>query len=167
MDLDPFVAPLKLIHVLAALAFVFAHGTSAVVLLRLRSIPDRPTMIAYLDLSERTQGPAFIALLVLFGGGVLSGIASGYWTSGQLWLWVSLALFLGIAVEMSFVRWRYLLAVRTALGITPDQRAGKGPAPGSDDELAAALDSRLPALTFVVGVTGIAVLVWLMMTKPF
>jgi hypothetical protein len=167
MDLVSFLAPLKLIHVLAALAFVLAHGTSAAVSLRLRTLRDRATIVAYLDLSERTMGATYVALLVVFVGGIISGIAGGYWTSGRLWLWASLAIFLGIAFEMSFVRWRYLLRVRNALGIAPDQRAGKGPPPASDAELAAALDSRIPVVNFVVGVGGIAILVWLMMMKPF
>lgn len=167
MDLGPFLAPLKLIHVLAALAFVLAHGTSAAVSLRLRTLRDRATIVAYLDLSERTMGATYVALLVVLVGGIISGIAGGYWTNGRLWLWASLAIFLGIAFEMSFVRWRYLLRVRNALGIAPDQLAGKGPPAGSDEELAAALDSRIPAVNFVVGVGGIAILVWLMMMKPF
>lgn len=167
MDLVPFLAPLKLIHVLAALAFVLAHGTSAAVSLRLRALRDRATIVAYLDLSERTMGATYATLLVVFVGGIISGIAGGYWTSGRLWLWASLAIFIGIAFQMSFVRWRYLLRVRNALGISPDQRAGKGLPPGSDEELAGALDSRIPVVNFVVGVGGIAVLVWLMMMKPF
>lgn len=167
MDLAPFLAPLKYIHVLAALAFVLAHGASAAVSLRLPTLRDRGTIVAYLDLSERMMGATYAALLVVLVGGIVSGIAGGYWTSGQLWLWASLAIFIGIAFEMSFVRWRYLLRVRNALGIAPDQRAGKGPPPGSDEELAAALDSRIPVVNFVVGVGGIAILVWLMMMKPF
>lgn len=117
MDLVLFLAPLKLIHVLAALAFVMAHGTSAAVSLRLRGLRDRATILAYLDLSERTMGATYASLLVVFVGGIISGIAGGYWTSGRLWLWASMAVFMAIALEMSFVRWRYLLRVRTALGI--------------------------------------------------
>ena len=167
MDLAPFLVPLKLIHVLAALAFVLAHGTSAAVSLRLRTLRDRATIVSYLDLSEGTMGAMYVALLVLFVGGIVSGIAGGYWTSGTWWLWASLAVFFGIAIEMSFVRWRYLLRVRNALGIAPDQRVGKGSPAGTDEELAATLDSRLPMVNFVVGVVGIAILVWLMMMKPF
>jgi hypothetical protein len=167
MDLAPLLPQLKLIHVLAALAFVLAHGTSAAVSLRLRKVHDRGTMIAYLELSEWTMGASYVALLVLFAGGIVSGIAGGYWTSGQWWLWASLAVFILVGIEMSAVRWRYLIRVRIALGIAPDQRAGKGPSAGTDQELASALDSPLPMINFLIGVAGIAILVWLMMMKPF
>ena len=167
MDLAPFLPQLKLVHVRAALAFVLAHGTSAAVSLRLRSLRDRATIVAYLDLSERTMGAMYLALVVLFVGGIVSGIAGGYWTGGRWWLWASLAIFLGVAIEMSFVRSRYLLAVRSALGIAPDQRAGSGAPAATDAELAKTLDSAIPLVNFAVGVTGIALLVWLMMMKPF
>src|SRR5207248_1870179 len=131
MDLAPLLPQLKLIHVLAALGFVLAHGTSAAVSLRLRRLRDRPAIVAYLELSEWTMGATYVALLVLFVGGIVSGIAGGYWASGRWWLWAALAIFLLVAIEMSFVRWRYLLRVRTVLGVAPEQRAGKGPPSGT------------------------------------
>ncbi len=167
MDLAPFLPGLKFIHVLAALGFLLAHGASAAVSVRLRRERDRSRMIAYLELSASTFGAAYVALLVLFVGGIISGIAGGYWTAGQWWLWVSLALFMALFVEMSFVRWRYLLGVRTALGIAPPPKTGDRPPLASDDELFGLLDSALPMLNLAFALLVIAVLVWLMMFKPF
>jgi len=167
MDLTTFLPLLKFVHVLAALAFLLAHGTSAAVSLRLRRERDRPRIVAYLQLSEWTMGASYVALLVLFVGGIVSGIVGGYWTGGQWWLWVSLILFIALAFEMSFVRWRYLLGVRTALGIAPPPKTGEAPPPGTDEELFALLDSRLPMLNLAVALVVIAILVWLMMFKPF
>jgi hypothetical protein len=166
MDLTPFLPGLKFIHVLAALGFLLAHGTSAAVSLRLRGERDRGRMIAYLQLSDATMNAAYIGLLVLLVGGIVSGIAGGYWTSGQWWLWISLALFLGLGIEMSFVRWRYFLGVRTALGIAPPPKDGQAPPPASDDELHGLLDSNLPRLNLALALGVIAVLTWLMMFKP-
>ena len=100
-------------------------------------------------------------------GGIVSGIVGGHWTGGRLWLWVSLVLFIVLAVEMSFVRWRYLLGVRTVLGIAPPPKSGESPPPGTDDELARLLDSPLPIANLVIALAAIAVLTWLMMFKPF
>jgi hypothetical protein len=166
MDLAPFLPGLKLIHVLAAMAFFLAHGTSAAVSLRIRRERERDRLIAYLQLSQSTMGAATLALLVLLVGGVLSGIAGGYWTSGQLWLWVSLGLFLGLGVEMSLVRWRYLLGIRTALGMVPNP-AAEPPAAIGDDELAERLASPLPIINLAVALIVVAILTWLMMFKPF
>jgi len=167
MDLTPFLPPLKLVHVLAAFAFLLAHGTSAAVSLRLRRERDRARIVAYLQLSDWTMGASYVALLVLFVGGIVSGIVGGHWTGGQWWLWLSLILFIALAFEMSFVRWRYLLGVRTALGIAPPPKTGEAPPPGTDEELFALLDSPLPMLNLAVALVVIAILVWLMMFKPF
>lgn len=167
MDLTPFLPLLKFIHVLAAFAFLLAHGTSAAVSLRLRRERDRARIIAYLQLSEWTMGAAYVTLLVVFVGGIVLGIAGGWWTGGQWWLWVSLILFIALAFEMSFVRWRYLLGVRTALGIAPAPKTGEPPPPGTDEELFVLLDSPLPMLNLAVALVVIAILVWLMMFKPF
>jgi hypothetical protein len=167
MDLAPYLPALKYIHVLAALGFLLAHGTSAAVSMRLRNERDRSRMVAYLELSGSTFGAAYLALLVLFVGGIISGIAGGYWTSGQWWLWLSLALFLGLAIEMSFVRWRYYLGVRTALGVAPPPKDGIAPPPANDEELARVLASPLPALNLGLALVVVAILTWLMMFKPF
>jgi hypothetical protein len=167
MDLAPFLPGLKLVHVLAAMGFFLAHGTSAAVSLRVRRERDRARLIAYLQLSESTMGAAYVALLVLLVGGILSGIAGGYWTSGQWWLWVSLALFLGLGVEMGFVRWRYFLGIRTALGIAPAPTSGDTLPPMGEEELASRLASPLPVLNLALALAVVAILTWLMMFKPF
>jgi hypothetical protein len=153
--------------VLAALAFLLAHGTSAAVSIRLGRERDRARLIAYLELSGSTFNAAYVALIVLFVGGIVSGIAGGWWTSGQWWLWVSLILFIVLFVEMSFVRWRYLLGVRTALGIAPPPKEGDPPPPATDEELFAILDSQLPMVNLVFALAVVALLTWLMMFKPF
>jgi len=167
MDLTPLLPMLKFVHVLAALAFLLAHGTSAAVSVRLRRERDRTRIIAYLQLSQWTMGASYVSLLVLFVGGIVSGIVGGYWTGGQWWLWVSLVLFIALAFEMSFVRWRFLLGVRTALGIAPPPKIGEAPPLGTDEELFAFLDSPLPFLNLAFALAVIAILVWLMMFKPF
>jgi len=167
MDLTPWLPWLKLVHVLAAFAFLLTHGTAAAVSLRLRSERDRSRIVAYLQLSESTMNATYLALSVLFFGGILSGIAGGYWTSGRWWLWVSLVVFLALAFEMSFVRWRYLLGVRTLLGIAGPSKTGEAPLSGTDEELVRALDSRVPMVNLFLGLAGIAILTWLMMFKPF
>jgi hypothetical protein len=167
VDLTTFLPHLKFVHVLAAFAFLLAHGTSAAVSLRLRRERDRARIVAYLQLSDWTMGASYVALLVLFVAGIVSGIVGGWWTGGQWWLWVSLILFIALAFEMSFVRWRYLLGVRNALGIAPAPKTGEAPPPGTDEELFALLDSPLPILNLAFALAVIAILVWLMMFKPF
>jgi hypothetical protein len=170
--MDPVVLQpwLVLIHVLSVLAFVLLHGASATVAFRLRSEREPARIRALLELSTASLGGATAALLLILASGIVAGIVGGWWTSGMLWLWVSVALFIAVGVAMSVVAVPHLNAVRRAVGLpTRDDRPGE-PVPlvaVGDDELAAILMSRRPAVSAVIGLGGLGVITWLMQFKPW
>jgi len=170
MDLAPYLPLFKFVHVLAALAFVLVHGASAAVALRVRGERDRTRIIALLELSSAFQMWGWIALAVLFFGGIVSGIAGGWWLGGQFWLWASLGVFLGITFLMTPIPTAYLNDVRHAVGMATYNDTKKNlepPAPLPEEELAKVLDSNRPIIGAAIGLGGLAILVWLMMFKPF
>ena len=169
MDLSPYLPLLKFVHVLAVIAFVLVHGASAMVAVRVRSERDRTRIRALLELSSAYQAWGWIALLVVLAGGILSGIAGGWWTSG-LWLWASVGVFIAITALMTPIPTAYLNDVRHAVGMaTYDDTRKKlePPPPVPDEDLARILASNRPILGAVIGLAGLAILVWLMMFKPF
>lgn len=170
MDLAPFFIWLKLIHVLAALALVLTHGASAAVAFKLRSERDRVRIGALIDLSNAYLNAFYLALVVVLAAGILAGIGAGYWTSGQLWIWAALIVFVAIIVAMYALAMPYFTDVRHALGMATFRDIGQGiapPLPADDHELAALLASSRPMAVAAVGLVGIVLLVWLMVTKPF
>jgi hypothetical protein len=170
MDLAPFFIWLKLIHVLAALGLVLAHGASAAVAFKLRGERDRVRIGALVDLSNAYLNAFYLALLVVLAAGILSGIGAGYWTSGQLWIWASLIVFIAIVAGMYALAMPHFRDVRHALGMATfqDIRQGVAPPPPADDrELAALLTSGRPMAVAAIGLVGIVVLVYLMVIKPF
>ena len=170
MDLGPYVIWLKLIHVLAALALVLAHGASAAVLFKLRSERDRVRIGALVDLSSASLFLFYLALLVVLVAGILSGIGGGYWTGGQLWIWASLVIFFVIMGGMYGLASPYFRDVRHAIGAATmlDVRRGIAPPPPiSEGELADLLTSGRPIAVAAIGLIGIVALVYLMVVKPF
>lgn len=170
--MDPVVLQpwLVLIHVLSVLAFVLLHGASATVAFRLRSEREPARIRALLELSTASLGGATAALLLILASGIVAGIVGGWWTSGMLWLWVSVALFIAVGVAMSVVAVPHLNAVRRAVGLpTRDDRPGEPvpPVAVGDDELAAILMSRRPAVSAAIGLGGLGVITWLMQFKPW
>jgi len=169
MDLTPFLPQFKLIHVLGVLAFVLVHGASATVALRVRSERDGARIAALLDLSSAYQGWGWVALLVVLVSGIVGGIAGGWWTSGQLWLWASVGVFIAITALMTPIPTAYLNDVRHAVGMptyNDTKKKLEPPAPVSDEELARILASNRPILGAGIGLAGLAILAWLMMFKP-
>ena len=170
MDLTPLLPWLNLIHVLGVMAFILVHGASGLMSLKVRRERDRARIIAMVELSSSFLNWAWLALAVVFFGGILAGIAGGWWTSGRLWIWASLLIFIAITVLMTPLAGAYMEGVRHAVGLASVQDKRKkleAPPPASDEELERVLMSSKPVAAAVIGVTGITVLTWLMMMKPF
>lgn len=170
MDLAPFLVWLKLLHILGALGLLLAHGASAAVSFKLRGERDRVRIQALLDLSGASLNAFYLAFAVVLFAGILTGIAGGYWTSGQLWIWASLILFVATVVAMYVLASSWFASVRHAVGVATLQDIRKGlqpPPPLEDEELAALLTSRRPLTIAAVGLGAIVLLVYLMVLKPF
>lgn len=170
MDLAPYLPMLRLVHVLAAFAFVLVHGASAMVAFKLRGERDRTRIRALLELSNAYLNWLYVALGVLLLAGILSGIAGGYWTSGRYWLWASLGLLIAILVAMYVIATPHFDALRHAIGMptfNDVQKKQDPPPPANDADLARLLDSSKPIQSAVIGIGGIAIIVALMMLKPF
>ena len=168
MDLTPYIGWIIFLHVLGAFLFVAGHGVSMFVAFRVRAeTADRARMAALLDFSGTALVVAYVGLLLLFGGGIVAGIVLGSW--GRAWIWVSLVLFIGIAIAMTPLGISYFNRLRLALGIrTRDLKpTDPDPVPASDAALAEILKARNPELLLLVGAGGFVVILWLMMFKPF
>lgn len=157
------------VHILATLSFLIVHGVSSVVAWRLKSRPDPATARAWLELNANgaVVGVFYGSLLTLLISGVVAGFIGDWW--GQGWIWLSLALLVGIIVGMFLLGARRYSQIRRALGMPWFDGRQEHPAgePASLEEIHALLaDAPALALT-VIGFGGIALILWLMMFKPF
>jgi membrane protein implicated in regulation of membrane protease activity len=170
MDLGAWLPWLNLLHVLAVMAFIFIHGASGLLALRLRGERDRGRIMAMAQLSGSFIGLGWAAIGLLVIAGILAGIVGGWWTSGRLWIWASVVVFIVVVGLMTPVATAYMARVRTALGLPGrDARGREIPAsePVSDEELLRIVNGNGPILAALIGVVGIVALTWLMMLKPF
>lgn len=157
------------LHVLATLSFLIVHGVSSVVAWRLKSRPDPATARAWLELNANgaVVGVFYGSLLVLLITGIIAGFMGNWWGHG--WIWLSLALLIGIIVSMFYLGSRRYSRIRQALGMPWFDGRREHPAgePASIEEIHALLDQS-PALALtLIGFGGIALILWLMMFKPF
>lgn len=167
MDLYPWVV---LVHVSAVMLFFIAHGASAFVGLRLRSVREPDRVLALLDLSRWSLGPATgIALLVGLVAGIAAGFIGGWW--GHLWIWLSLGTFLAVGGLMTPLAAMRLAAMRSAAGIRIQPPFGfskEAETPAADPvELQRLLDAWNPWPVTILGFGGFIVILALMLLKPF
>jgi hypothetical protein len=159
------------IHVVGVMLFFIAHGAAVFVAFRLRRERDPARVRALLDLSKGSVGvlPS-IALAVGFLAGVAAGFMGGWW--GQLWIWISLALLLAVALLMTPMAAMRLNRVRVATGQPVNLMSGaaiKGAADteGDAEELDRLLDRWNPWPVATVGFGGFVTILALMLLKPF
>lgn len=166
MDIKPW---LVVLHVLSAFGFLAVHGISMGVLFRVRKERDRGRLAALLEFSPTYLNALYLFLLVLLVSGIAAGILGGFWTNGELWLWVSLGLLIALTVAMYYFMTEPFVAMRSGLGIQgmQDKKKGIMPTPVGDAELAVLLTARRPVVGAALGIGTIVVITWLMEMKPF
>lgn len=158
------------VHVLGVLVFFMAHGTSMAVGFRLKRERDPARVRALLDLSTWSLGlvPS-IAFLVGVLAGIAAGIVGGHF--GRLWIWTSIVVLTVVAAYMTPGVAARVNGIRAAAGtqqINPFSRKPQ-PAPPEPDpiELSRQLDAWNPAVPATIGFGAFAVILWLMLFKPF
>lgn len=163
MDWTPW---LMFLHVTAGFAFALAHGVSAFTTLKLRGERDPARVTALLDLSRYALPISDLAVLVLIVSGIAAGFVGGYW--GQLWIWVSIGVLVLLFAYMSVRGVKHHDTIRHALGLAGFYDKKGAPVPDADPAaLATALDSPRAIELAAVGYIGLAVILWLMVVKPF
>ena len=151
-------------HVASVLAFMLAHGIHVTVMWAMRREPDpERAMTFFNDLPVATGLRILLALVVATGA--IAGFMGSWWGSG--WIWASLILLIVIAVAM----WRYgggyfglvEQAAMAAIAARDTDPANGAPQAAFD---VARRSWHTIGMT-VLGLGGVAVILWLMMFKPF
>jgi len=150
-------------HVVFVILAFGAHGVSAFAIYRVRAEPDRARLAALLDLSTTAVQAATVGLALALMLGIVAAVMGNYFS--QWWPWVSIVVLVGVSMAMTPLAMNPMSRVRIALGLP--SRGRPAGTPGSDADVAAARLALKPHLVTLVGVVGIAVLVWLMVAKPF
>jgi hypothetical protein len=164
--MTPMYGLVVLLHVLGAFAFVMAHGVSMLIAFRLRGERDRVRQAHLLELSGLSVGLMYIGLGVLLVAGIAAGFMGGLW--GRGWIWAALAILVLVIAVMYAVATPFYGRMRAAAGVPgSEQLAGRLQPPPTPADLDALATSNRPIVLAAVGGVGLALIVWLMVSKPF
>ena len=155
------------LHILGAFGFLLGHGASAGAAFRLPRENDMDRIRALLDLSRVFDVFASVSVLLLLVGGIIAGIMGRLWNRG--WIWLSLGLLIAIGVHMAIYGSRYFNDLRKAVGLAyrDGSKEIEGQEPASQKEIDSIIQSGKPMQLMIVGYGGFAVILYLMMYKPF
>ena len=156
-------------HILGVFGFLLAHGTAAAVTFALRRQREVERVRVLLDLSRGVTMVANVSLLVLLAAGITAGFMGNWW--GQGWIWASLSLFILIGVTMTLLGSRPLNRIRQLVHAGNPSRSETishaSLDTSAEKQLAVLLAATHSWLLTVIGGGGLALILWLMMFKPF
>jgi len=153
-------------HILGVFGYLLAHGTAATVAFALPRQREVERVRILLDLSSGAAMVAGVSLLVLLAGGITAGFLGNWW--GQGWIWAALGLFILMGVAMTLLGSRPLNRLRQLVHPGPSETLSPSPSdPAREKQLTVLLAATHPWLLTVIGGGGLALILWLMMFKPF
>lgn len=155
------------LHVLSSITFFLAHGASAATAFRIRKETDFTRIRAMLDLSATT----FMAMIISFLVMGLSGLALPFMVKlwDKWWIWISIVLMVVVFFWMAMFNEKGFKHLRRLVGL-PYMIGGKEfPAEpsASAEEVAAHLKKINLNTLVIVGYVIPAIVLWLMVFKPF
>lgn len=158
---------LLFIHVLSAISFFLFHGVSVFMALRVRIETDLTRIRALLDLSRMTLLPMGLSFLLLGLTGVTMPFLVHLWD--RVYIWLSIVLILGVAIYMTVYNETHYRRLRRLVGLPYLQGNKTYPAeaPRSPEEVRAFIKGMNLAPLVVAGFAVPAIVLWLMVFKPF
>jgi hypothetical protein len=155
------------LHVLSVITFFLAHGTSAAMAFQLRKERDFTRIRAMLELSRSTQLLVWVSFLLMGLTGIILPFLIHIWNRGYIWL--SIALMLFVVIYMLISNENRYNKLRRLVGLPYMKGSKLSPAepPSSPEEVAALLQRTTVTALVVVGYGIPAIVLWLMVFKPF
>ena len=158
---------LVFLHVLSAITFFLAHGTSAAMAFQLRKETSIERIRAMLDLSGTTIMALFVSFLLMGLTGLIMLFILKIWN--QFWIWLSIVLMVYVFIHMALRNDKTYKTVRKLAGMPYMQGSKEYPAepPASDEEILAHVRKISVHELIAVGYVIPAIVLWLMVFKPF
>ena len=165
--LNILVRWLIFVHILAAITFFLAHGTSAAMAYQLRKETDFNRIRALLDLSWSTVTIALVSFVIMGLTGLIMPFMIHLW--GRIYIWLSIVLMLFVFFYMAMFNETHYKELRRLVGLPYMKGNKRLPAepPSSPEEVSALLKKTSPTSLVVVGYVIPAIVLWLMVFKPF
>ena len=155
------------LHILAALTFFLAHGASAAMAFKIRKETNLTRIGAMLDLSWSTMVLMGVSFLMMGLTGIILPFLIRIWNRG--YIWASIVLMLFVFIYMAVFNETTYKQLRRLVGLPYMKGSKQMPAePPSSPEEVAALLNKINVMPLVLVGYGIpAIVLWLMIFKPF
>ena len=155
------------LHILSAITFFLAHGTSAAMIFKLRTETDILRIRTMLDLSDSTLEIMIFSFLAMGVTGLALPFFLHIWD--KVWIWLSIILMAFVFTWMIWMSERRYKILRKLVGLPYRQGSKEYPAetPADPQKIVSHLKSINMTSILTVGYIIPAIVLWLMVFKPF
>ena len=155
---------LVFLHILFAFLFMLAHGVSAAAMLKFRGEPDPERCLTFFNIVPQ---PTLIRVLTVLMGipGLIAAFITPWWKQG--WPWTSLVIFAIISYVMFKYGGGYYGIISSAANRLIEAKKTDTDLAAAQKEFDDARNAPHAMIVSVVGLVGLAILLWLMRFKPF
>ena len=152
------------LHVFLAFTFMLAHGVSAAAMLCFRREADPERSLTFFNIVPQ---PTLIRVLTLLMGvsGLSAAFLTQWWRQG--WVWASFVVFLIISYVMYKYGGGYFGLIEGAANRLIEARKTNTDVADALKDFEEARNALHPKVVSVVGIAGLAIILWLMRFKPF
>ncbi len=155
---------LVFLHIFFAFLFMLAHGVHATVILKFRGEPDPEKCLTFIDMWPNSNLIRVLALLMGIPG-LIAAFITPWWKQG--WPWGSLVIFVIISYVMFKYGAGYWGIIQGAATRLIEARKTNTNLPAAQKEYDQARNAPHAMIVSVVGIVGLAIILWLMRFKPF
>ncbi len=154
---------LVFLHILFAFLFMLAHGVHAAAMLKFRGEPDPEKALTFFNIVPDVK---YVRYLTLAMG--LFGLAAAYLAGwfNKVWVWASLVVFLAISWAMYQYGAMYYKRIWDAILNLIEAKRTNTSLPAAQKEFDDARNAPNAMIVSIVGILGLAVILWLMRFKP-
>ncbi|MEO7118017.1 MAG: hypothetical protein ABIZ34_03490, partial [Candidatus Limnocylindrales bacterium] len=131
---------------------------SAMALFRLRRATTTSQVSSLLELSQAAFPATYVGALVLLVAGIWAGIDRQLFTNGFNWLWASVIALVIVVLVMFTMISRHFYKVRELLKADPS---------ANEAAVLEIVHGQQPLYGAIIGLVGLALIIYLMMAKPF
>jgi len=155
---------LVLLHIFFAFLFILSHGPHVVAMLKFRGEPDPERSLSFFNMvpNLRYIRYFYIAMGVF---GFAASFITGWWKQG--WIWTSTVVFLVITWVMYKYGTGYYNIIIDASTRLIEAKQTNTNLPAAQKEYNDARNAPHAMIVSIVGIVGLAIILWLMRFKPF
>lgn len=155
---------LVFLHIFFGFSLMLAHGVHAAAMLAFRNEKDPERALTFFNIAPEIQMVRYLTILMGLPG-FIAAFISPWWRQG--WTWASMVIFLIVSVVMYKYGAGYFELIQRAAERLIEARKTDLNVETALKEFESARTARHPIAVSIVGMVGLAVILWLMRFKPF